>query len=259
MQFKYWNYNNYIARIHYLAENPHKIKQGKGGGCVIATMIYFWILTDKKNFIRASIELYKKGRTKVNRFKIRPNRYLYGIDPSNEPDLTHHYYDNFIKPEESIGADWILISSIHDSLDPDVHFYGTMNNLIGHGNNREDVMELMEDFLGFDVHQFTFKGKHKGISLFNGLEKYDKAGWHTALDIDCSFMLKKKVQGPAMHSVAIVPGSVKKEYVPRNRTTSYQITIVSWGKTYRLRLKPTQIQRYILGASMGKAKNGFWA
>jgi RHS repeat-associated protein len=154
LEFSKANPENTEKSLRQLIDNPLLINQANSGTCVVAAIAYIWLKNESEaRILQVMHKLFFSGTAQINQFKLEPSKYLQAQDPNTGQSFTYGYED-----ERELDADWLLISSIQNSLNKQLkngqNFLGMSDNFPTYSetnNTRDEVKYLMQKLLGFST------------------------------------------------------------------------------------------------------------
>ncbi len=151
-EFEKANMEDTEESLRQLIKNPLLINQGNSGTCVIACIAYIWLKNeDDKRILQVMHSLITDGSAQIKQFKLEPSKYLQAQNPNGGQSFIYGE-----EGERELDADWLLISSIQNSLNKQLKngqkFLGMSDNYPEYSqtdNGRAEVKYLMKNLLGF--------------------------------------------------------------------------------------------------------------
>lgn len=235
--------------MYQLKNNPESINQTGAGTCTMAAITYIWIKRDFNSFHRAVTGLYFIGKAQVNNFRIEPDANLFWVHPDNSRNSMNAPYD--FGATEDLATDWIILSSLQNSLHPDKEFYGygTGRNSEA-GNNREDLRFMMKNLLGLSNINYKYYDENSEArqsmnpkQVLSNLEGLKSEGNEIVMSINAN-MLDSRANGA--HSVT---------YLGNYKDLGDGIItfdVQSWGEKMSVTTSIEKFKENYNGASWGK-------
>jgi RHS repeat-associated protein len=247
--------------LNELIAHPEKINQGGSGTCVIAAITYIWLKNESDYRIRQVAHMiFFNGSAQVKQFKIQPSKYLQKQNPNTG--------QSFIKSSESSGdrdfeeeygreldADWLLISSIQNSLQGQL---GQPKKFLGMGygqysetsNSFAEVEYLMKNFLGLSnvgKTYYTDRTAMDPVKVLTNLTNLQKNGYEIILAINGGMLsdTKPSTVQTANHVVTFV-GNFSQN------GSNISLDVQSWGEIYSLTMTIDEFKNSYFGSIYGK-------
>lgn len=269
LEFKNANAEQMEKSIRDLTDNPLKINQAGAGTCVVAAVTYIWLKNESDaRILQVAHSLFFNGNTQINNFKVTPNEYLQKQNPNGGQSSSKstetesgakQSYDFEKRYDRELDADWMLISSIQNSMDQQLgkggYFlgmgYGKYSNT---SNNYEETEYLMKNMLGLtNVSKKWYDTDERSsidpVALLTYMTSMQKRGYEIILMIDASMIQGTKATTPQAgnHAVTFM-GNFKYE------GGKVKFKVQSWGDDYDVELTLKQFRNMYEGAVWGKKK-----
>jgi RHS repeat-associated protein len=259
-----WNQVN--TSMYQLKDSPESINQGGAGTCVLAAVTYLWILHDFKSFHDAVVGLYFKGEAQINNFIIKPEKAVFYVHPDNSRSSMNYPFDIEDAYKRELDADWMILTSLQNTLVPEEHFYGYGADKNGtpaddprnaHDDASNILMEigpkLMTDLLGYnDVQEnFYYKEEERNsmnpFEVMSNLEGLSKQGYDIIISSKMGLLRPGRSGG---HAFAYIPDSY---YTTESGGVTYiNFEIQNWGATEVISVTEDVFRENYNGAVWGR-------
>ena len=247
-----------VQSLYSLKNNEAAINQGGAGTCTIAAITYIWLKRDFEGVVQATKQLYYTGEAQVNNFHIDPNDkifYVHPENPRNSMNADELGQRDFEKEAgRELDADWILLSSIQNSIDTDNNFlgYGYGQNSTA-GNDRKTTIVLMKNLLGLsNVSQkyydtdYNTRENMNPLEVLQNLEGLKSNDYEIILSVNSQLFTGMDLVNNSDHSVNYL-GDFKDL---GNENISFKIQ--TWGEERTINTNLGDFKKYYNGAAWGK-------
>ena len=247
-----------VQSLFSLKNNEAAINQGGAGTCTAAAITYIWLRRDFEGVVQATKQLYFTGETQVNNFHIAPNENIFYVHPENSRNSMNsdnrgpRDFEN--EAGRELDADWILLSSIQNSLNKEENFLGYSSGSNSNaGNNKENIITLMRDLLGLsEVSQkyydtdYDTRDNMNSINVLNNLETLKSNKYEIILSVNSQLITGINLLDNGNHSVNYL-GDFKDL---GNGEISFKVQ--TWGEEKTINTNVEDFKRYYNGAAWGK-------
>ncbi len=246
-----------VQSLFSLKNNEAAINQGGAGTCTVAAITYIWLRRDFEGVVQATKQLYFTGETQVNNFHISPDENIFYVHPENSRNSMNadnrgpRDFEN--EAGRELDADWILLSSIQNSLHSDQNFLGFANGQNSNaGNDKANVITLMEDLLGLSNISQKYYDSDTEVrnnmipnDVLNNLEALKTNGYEIILSVN-SQLITGPNQENGNHSVNYL-GEFK-----NLGDGNISFKIQTWGEERTINTTVDNFKEFYNGAAWGK-------
>lgn len=205
---------------------PSLINQGQAGLCPSAVVVYTLARTDVIDYVRAVIELFDQGKTKIGKWVLNPCRDLRDYKPPASAKIPQ--------------CDWIIMASIRDSENWFIDYQsetddgGAWGNEVAKWLRKAGYTEVKESWNSF------FNKNIAHLSEANDLFAKD---FQVCLLIDSDLLEGKTAILSRPNHWVVLGSEVKTNF--SSPTSNVEMDVFTWGEQKTLPTKAMQLDDFI--------------